>query len=64
MKYDPLPEGVHETHVMMPTPLGTYECQLCWACTCHRPFLLPVDCGKQSRREPPNYGPPTGVKRP
>ncbi|ALY08666.1 hypothetical protein CAPNMURICA_66 [Arthrobacter phage CapnMurica] len=28
---------IHETHVMIITPIRTEECADCWACTCHSP---------------------------
>ena len=28
---------IHQTHVMVETPIGTTECANCWACICHSP---------------------------
>lgn len=28
---------IHETHVMVETPIGTEECAHCWSCICHSP---------------------------
>ncbi|ASD52312.1 hypothetical protein QCN32_gp69 [Arthrobacter phage Niktson] len=31
---------IHETHVMIITPIGTEECRDCWACKCHSPVIV------------------------
>lgn len=32
------------SHEMVGTPIGSSECQNCWACTCHHADELEHDC--------------------
>lgn len=50
-------DQVDLSHVLAPTPTGTFECVLCWGCICHRYEALMEPCGKFSRQNgPPKYG--------
>ncbi len=35
---------IHPTHNLAFTPIGSYECTECWACTCHQAGTLVEAC--------------------